>query len=207
MTEWSAPPRRILGLAGAFEDPALTPSAPPVSSSFPSVASPDGLVKLFPGTVSAMRVWLMHDRSFDEPKSKWGDGPWQAEPDMAAWQYAGSHCLLLRNGFGAWCGYVGLKEGHPLVGKPLGSFMFLMSPHGGVTWSGRFGCELPELAAPPDVAWWIGFDCGHAGDFPPGVAVFRLHRDLFPEYRDMLFARTEVELMALAIERDEWRPQ
>ena len=49
-------------------------------------------------------------------KEGWGDGPWQEEPDKLQWTDAetGLPCLIVRNGVGALCGYVGVSEGHPL---------------------------------------------------------------------------------------------
>lgn len=49
-------------------------------------------------------------------KSKWGDGPWHREPDKMQWQdeATGLPCLIVRNHGGAWCGYVGVNDGHPL---------------------------------------------------------------------------------------------
>ena len=46
----------------------------------------------------------------------WPAGPWDDEPDAAAWTYAGLPCLLLRNPAGIWCGYVGVWPGHPAYG-------------------------------------------------------------------------------------------
>lgn len=54
------------------------------------------------------------------PKSEWGPGPWQDEPDKLEWidDETGYQCLIKRNPFtGALCGYVGLSEGHPYYGK------------------------------------------------------------------------------------------
>lgn len=52
-------------------------------------------------------------------KSKWGFGQWMDEPDKMQWQdeATGLPCLMVRNNGGAWCGYVGLSEGHPFYGK------------------------------------------------------------------------------------------
>lgn len=43
-------------------------------------------------------------------------GEWTDEPDYAEWkdEETGYSCLILRNGLGALCGYVGLPETHPL---------------------------------------------------------------------------------------------
>lgn len=48
-------------------------------------------------------------------KSTWGEGPWQSEPDKRQWQTAaGLPGLVVRNQFGALCGYVGVPRTHPL---------------------------------------------------------------------------------------------
>ena len=39
--------------------------------------------------------------------------PWLTEPDRLEWTHEGYPCLAVRNSFGAWCGYVGVPEGHP----------------------------------------------------------------------------------------------
>lgn len=51
-------------------------------------------------------------------KSKWGHGPWHQEPDKVQWkdEATGLPCLVVRNHGGAWCGYAGVSEGHPLFG-------------------------------------------------------------------------------------------
>ena len=53
---------------------------------------------------------------------KWGAGPWQDEPGKIQWvdEPTGLDCLMVRNHFGAWCGYVGVAEGHPFFGKDYG---------------------------------------------------------------------------------------
>jgi hypothetical protein len=52
------------------------------------------------------------------PKTDWGDGPWQSEPDEASWTDAatGLPCRAERNFGGAWCGYVGVPREHPAFG-------------------------------------------------------------------------------------------
>src|ERR1700735_970898 len=49
------------------------------------------------------------------PKHKWGDGPWQNEPDFEVWLDKDTNyfCLARRNTLGAWCGYVILDKDHP----------------------------------------------------------------------------------------------
>lgn len=41
-------------------------------------------------------------------------GPWNNEPDSKDFTAHELHCALRRNSGGAWCGYVGVPEGHPL---------------------------------------------------------------------------------------------
>lgn len=56
---------------------------------------------------------------FEPPRSLWPPGPWDDEPmeriDLTT--QAGYAGLLHRGPMGAWCGYVGVPEGHPLYGK------------------------------------------------------------------------------------------
>ena len=54
------------------------------------------------------------------PKSQWGDGPWQSEPDEASWidDATGLPCCAERGFSGAWCGYVGVPCEHPAFGLP-----------------------------------------------------------------------------------------
>ena len=51
-------------------------------------------------------------------KSTWTRGPWDSEPDRVEWRdpASGYACLALRGPVGAWCGYVGVPEGHPAHG-------------------------------------------------------------------------------------------
>jgi hypothetical protein len=55
-------------------------------------------------------------------KSSWARGPWDSEPDKRQWRddETGLPCLIVRNHSGAWCGYVGIGEGHPFYGKSYG---------------------------------------------------------------------------------------
>ncbi len=53
-------------------------------------------------------------------RAEWPAGPWTEEPDRLEWRRHGMPCLVLRNGQGAWCGYVGVAPGHPLHGVEYG---------------------------------------------------------------------------------------
>jgi hypothetical protein len=53
------------------------------------------------------------------PKNRWGEGPWQNEPDRLEWtdQETGLHCLIIRTNIsGSLCGYVGVEPSHPAHG-------------------------------------------------------------------------------------------
>ena len=53
------------------------------------------------------------------PKSEWGDGPWQFEPDELIWtdERTGLECRIIRTMHtGCLCGYVGIPPTHPYFG-------------------------------------------------------------------------------------------
>jgi hypothetical protein len=129
--------------------------------------------------------------------------PWETEPDHLAFEADSLPCVMWRNHYRAWCGYVGVGAGHPLFGLPMNHplklppswfegrkldqsvgpidlFAHILSGanaiddacpislafqvHGGVSYADD---HVPDHE--PDGRWWFGFDCGHAGDFLPGV--------------------------------------
>lgn len=129
-------------------------------------------------------------------KSEWGPGPWQDEPDKAQWidLATGLDCLLVRNGDGALCGYVGLPPEHPWHGKGYSEcltacgddYCYEHSPgalaevHGGLTFSAACAstedesqhiCHVPQPGRPHEV-WWFGFDCAHHRDLSPACAKY-----------------------------------
>lgn len=145
-------------------------------------------------------------------KSKWARGPWDTEPDKAQWPdlETGLPCLIVRNDFGALCGYVGVSEDHPFYmvnyddrDRDLDS----IEVHGGLTFSDFCAdrekehgvCHIPD-AGEPDNVWWIGFDCNHYLDHAPGLHASRG----FPTtlgykgtvYRDLAFVRSECARLA-----------
>jgi hypothetical protein len=94
------------------------------------------------------------------------DGPWTSEPDEVQFEASGYPCLLLRGPMHHWCGYVAVPPGHPAHGRHFNDLDELLV-HGGVTYS---EAAHPLISHPgaPEGAWYIGFDCGHAGDLEPG---------------------------------------
>jgi hypothetical protein len=123
----------------------------------------------------------------EEKIKRWGPGIWTDEPDEAEWVHeeTGLPCLVLRNlDFGTLCGYVGVHATHPWHGEPYGDVE--VDVHGGLTFAGLYDdtgvtWRSPETAllpartgrlhAKPDASyvghWFVGFDCGHAGDLMP----------------------------------------
>lgn len=135
-----------------------------------------------------------------ERKKSWGDGPWQSEPDRIDFRHAGLACFVQRNHMGVLCGYVGVPEGHPAHGKSYDDVD--VDVHGGLTYARECHgsvCHVPEPGE-PDRVWWFGFDCGHAWDLMPcGSSPELLSKGIdirFGTYRDLAFARAEVERLA-----------
>jgi|SRR5262245_2686658 len=141
-------------------------------------------------------------------KSKWGDGPWQDEPDKVQWQdeETGLPCLAVRQRrSGHWCGYVGVSEGHRYFGadcdKPD------IQVHGGLTFADYCSddqeqgiCHIPNPGE-SDRVYWLGFDCHHGGDKAPGFSASL--RQYFPDhmhdagiYRTLAYVRAECEQLA-----------
>ena len=75
---------------------------------------------------------------------------------------------------GALCGYVGVPPEHPYHGKDWQTLELGVQPHGGLTYGG----PLENLV---EVAWWLGFDCGHAFDYMPALEAL-LHAIRAPKY-------------------------
>lgn len=141
-------------------------------------------------------------------KSAWGTGPWSDEPDKMQWpdEATGLPCLIVRNRYGALCGYVGVPSGHPWHGR--GYDDVTADVHGGLTFAGPCSpeedetsgiCHIPAVGEPDDV-WWLGFDCAHAFDATPGMGAFvgdqRLPSEFQDVYRDFAYVRGEVEGLA-----------
>ena len=79
----------------------------------------------------------------------------------------GLPCLVaINDGLGNYCGYVGVSKDHPWYGKTYAQIEKLDNypdVHGGVT----FADHIPGQS---DDVWWLGFDCGHYGDYVPYLA-------------------------------------
>lgn len=82
-------------------------------------------------------------------------------PDMllAKGIHEGFEWEVTSNGIGYRCGYVRIPPGHPWHGK----FYEDIDPdvHGGLTFA---EADTDCGKGGEDNAWWLGFDCAHAGD-------------------------------------------
>jgi hypothetical protein len=118
------------------------------------------------------RAWRTAD------KTRWGNGPWQDEPDKEQWadEATGLPCLVVRGPGGALCGYAGVPEGHPWFGEDYEAVTPHPEVHGGLSYSGACQegpedgtiCHVPSPGEPGRV-WWLGFDCSHYTDLQPGA--------------------------------------
>jgi hypothetical protein len=102
-------------------------------------------------------------------KSDWGDGEWNLEPDYASFIHDATAfpCLAKRNLFGAWCGYVGVDDGHPLFLIEVEHEVYkYIDVHGSVGSVGYFPEDAVSFA-PPRRLWWIGFDAMQDTDLCP----------------------------------------
>jgi hypothetical protein len=138
-----------------------------------------------------------------EEKLKWGDGPWQNEPDRWEFDHAGLSCLVHRHpSLGHFCGYVGVPPTHPAYDKNYDDVD--VSVHGGLTYSGHCQKDGPICHTPkpfePDDLYWLGFDAAHYMDLSPGiVATLRelgSTRERDDIYRDLAYVRKETESLA-----------
>jgi hypothetical protein len=121
-------------------------------------------------------------------KSTWGPGPWQEEPDKVQWQdeASGLPCLIVRNSFGNWCGYVGVAPGHPWHGKDYNGLHLTPDDygpdvHGGLTFADNCANMSHETWEKWRARVLAGAD--EAKQYPLGDAARRL-RDRVKELAD-----------------------
>ncbi len=144
-------------------------------------------------------------------KTKWERGPWDNEPDKIQWQdeETGLPCLIVRNSYGALCGYVGVPEGHKFYQKHYDKCP--VDVHGGLTFSGmcqpgdeaHHVCHVPGPGE-PDHVWWLGFDCAHLYDLCPRYTDLEdagINWPRWPEdtYKDVPYVKDEVRNLARQI--------
>lgn len=94
---------------------------------------------------------------------------WENEPYLVEFVYIGYNCLIWRNpALKFLCGYVGLPEGNKYYGVHYDEID--LNVHGGFTFAGSFSGERKSKCEDNNNnLWWIGFDCGHYGDYIPSM--------------------------------------
>jgi len=89
---------------------------------------------------------------------------------LAKGVHEGFEWEVTSNGIGYRCGYVRVPAGHPWHGKDYDSVQPYPDVHGGLT----FGEPDTDCGkGGEDDAWWLGFDCAHAGDAPDPACMDR----------------------------------
>lgn len=145
-----------------------------------------------------------------ELKAKGFTGAWNDEPNRINWQHAGLDCMMVRHARSLhWCGYVGLKPGHPCFGKSYDSvqggwtdtaaIVPDLRVHGGLTYADKCGGPVCHITDDPnDETWWLGFDCAHAGDVSPMHLQydFRIGDPMGDTYKDVYYVTQWTERLA-----------
>src|SRR5258708_2225552 len=138
-------------------------------------------------------------------KFRWVKGPWSKEPDRELFKAHGFQCLINRSPLGFWCGYVGVTPDHPWHGKRYDDVD--CSIHGGLTYGDHCQghiCHIPEPGEPEHL-YWLGFDCGHAGDLCPSMRTLEKNDPVFQKlgsfhckdvYRNMDYVKEETKRLA-----------
>lgn len=133
------------------------------------------------------------------PKSEWGPGPWQAEPDKERWvSKAGLQCAAMRNmSLGNWCGYVQVPAASPLAGLEHTAYPVSgIRVHGGLTYSND-ASRMTEGMWGDATGYVYGFDCGHLGDAHPAIDFdFLAKSGLGGTYKGLAYVRGECETLA-----------
>lgn len=125
-------------------------------------------------------------------RTGWPSGAWDGEPDKLLWKHKGFDCMVVRNGLGALCGYVGVQEGHPWFGQDYDNVK--ADAHGGLTYSDF--CQGHICHPGPEKTYWLGFDCAHSGDQVPGVMKYDGFSRRDDQYRDLAYVKQEVNRLA-----------
>jgi hypothetical protein len=161
-------------------------------------------------------------------KSKWGEGPWQNEPDKVFWvdEDTKLDCLAIRStATGAWCGYVGVKKDHWAYEIDYEHIdnKYSLDVHCGLTFSefcdeenGEFGICHPSDNG--EKVWWIGFDCAHCIDISPAMnhlinsfghkinprlQSLRNEIGMFNSYKHLCYVKQEIKKLAVQLKQIE----
>lgn len=130
----------------------------------------------------------------DIKKQTWGPGEWQDEPDQEVFEYRGYKCYLVRNNYGAWCGYIQIPADHEIIRESYGDID--IEVHGGVTYG-----QIGHWMFPDETGYFLGFDCAHYGDQVPFRLSDPAYKLMCPGlyeseiYKNIEFARNECKSM------------
>ena len=135
-------------------------------------------------------------------KSKWLKGPWHQEHDYEVWidEVTSYPCLMRRNQFATWCGFVGILENHPLFLVPVENMIWdSFNIHGEIGFA-QFYKEADLEFDPPVRRWWVGFNTSHKSDFLPNPPkddskYSKNTRDI-TKYRNIEYTRRETLYLA-----------
>lgn len=158
-----------------------------------------------------------------DQKLEWlGDGEWIEEPDLVRFKCKTIKCSIKRvivfeedgTSFGGYlCGYVQVPLLHPWFGKDKGEMEVLC--HGGITFS-------DDIEDEEGWGFWIGFDCGHGGDYVPSHEKIRRDNPIskhfpipeifkdcllfYPEYRNIAYVTEECKSIVKQMKKayDKW---
>ena len=136
-------------------------------------------------------IILSETELLDCDRSRWPEGEWDGEPDRVNLGLrAGLPCMIRRSDLGSWCGYVGVPATHPAWGHHYD--LVDVSAHGGLTYA-----DFIDDRDLPENHWWLGFDCGHAGDIIPGMPLMtNIPHPRGDTYKNRAYVTHEVEMLA-----------
>lgn len=143
----------------------------------------------------------MNEEEHTVDKTGWKDGPWMSEPDKEVWvdPETGLDCMIVRQHHGAWCGYVGVKEGHRYFDMDYSKDDIdgKVSVHGGLTYSARCNGHICHPADQNDSpTYWFGFDCAHLEDKCPAPEYDKMFMGYESVYKDINYVKQEVTNLA-----------
>lgn len=161
----------------------------------------------------------------------WMPGPWDLETlDRKFWVDPETNylCLIYRQSMGHWCGYVAISTEHPYFGYDTEEMD--VQVHGGITYGNTnpafilnallqepIAIELMAqkekgplmdwlidqgIPGPALDAFWLGFDCAHAGDLSPAFSGLKsrfIMEESFDIYRDAQYVQEECRNLALQL--------
>ena len=112
-----------------------------------------------------MTIQFTEQYSGKNDRSAWKRGQWDAEPlDKAVWVHNGYDCMIKRNSYGAWCGYVAVKQGHKLFGA---NYCDVSAGIECLTYSDECYGDICHMADDGNHVWWFGIDAAHGyNDYP-----------------------------------------